>query len=254
MNPTRTARVQTITAAAIDITPYQSHVRRTHFHHRHSNDRYPLYPSHRPPHLCKRAAATIDIVQIHQSCRERRKTKSSDDPQSVDPRVVTVQPDEVAATPDPEIDVLEVVDAIPPSLVDPEMLVNGLRFLQQRIPEFIQMSVQEKRSHARAANLDPEFLESGLHAAAMWPHPERFVKRSGEELRKEDEVIRRWNEAIRAMRAVLDGLEAANRKAPTIRLKLLVPPSLVLHGRSVHKTPGSSRRNSSPQFQCCAHG
>ena len=47
------------------------------------------------------------------------------------------------------------------------MLVEGLRFLRQRIREFTHLSWQEKRAHARAASLDPEFIENGLHAAAV---------------------------------------------------------------------------------------
>jgi hypothetical protein len=136
---------------------------------------------------------------------------SSDDRQS-SATPVTVTTDETEATPVPAIDVLALVDTTPPPPVEPEMLVQGLRYLEQRIPEFTQLSVKEKRSRARAANLDPEFLEGGLQAAAVWRRTKRVVERSGEELRQEDEVIRRWDEAILAWRAVLDGLEAANLK------------------------------------------
>lgn len=134
---------------------------------------------------------------------------SSDDQQSSDPPAVTAAPAEVEVTSGPAIDVLAPADTTP-TLVEPEMLVRGLRLLQERIPEFTQLSVKEKRSRARAANLDPEFIESGLHAAAAWHWTKHFVKRSGEELRQEDEVSRRWDEAIAAWRAILDGLEAAN--------------------------------------------
>jgi hypothetical protein len=136
---------------------------------------------------------------------------SSDDRQSAAPPAVTAEPAAAAVTPVPAIDVLALVDTTP-ALVEPEMLVQGLRLLQERIPGFTQLSVKEKRSHARAANLDPEFLESGLHAAAMWHWTKHFVKRSAEELRQEDDVSRRWDEAIAAWRAILDGLEAANLK------------------------------------------
>ena len=136
---------------------------------------------------------------------------SSDDQQSSAPPAVTAAPAEGVVAPVPAIDVLALADTTPP-LVEPEMLVQGLRLLQERIPEFTQLSVKEKRSRARAANLDPEFIESGLHAAAMWHWTKHFVKRSGEELRQEDEVSRRWDEAIAAWRAILDGLEAANLK------------------------------------------
>jgi len=71
-------------------------------------------------------------------------------------------PDTVAAA---AADLLAVVPTAPAPLAEPQFLVEGLRHLQRRIPGFTQLSVQEKRSHARAANLDPDFIESGLHAA-----------------------------------------------------------------------------------------
>jgi hypothetical protein len=137
---------------------------------------------------------------------------SSDDRQSSASPPVTAEPAEEVVTPVPAIDVLALVDTTPPALVEPEMLVQGLRLLQERIPGFTQLSVKEKRSYARAGNLDPEFIESGLQAAGMWRLTKQMVKRSGEDLRQEDEVSRRWDEAIAAWRAVLDGLEAMNLK------------------------------------------
>jgi hypothetical protein len=160
------------------------------------------------------AEATIGIIGIdpYQIWFERRKSMSSDDRQSSVPSVVTAAPGEAAATPGPAIDVLALVDTNPPQLVEPEMLLQGLRLLQERLPGFTQLSVKEKRSHARAANLDPEFIEGGLQAAAMWRLTKLYVKRSGEQLRQEDEVSRRWDETIAGWRAILDGLEAANLK------------------------------------------
>jgi len=135
----------------------------------------------------------------------------SDDRETSAPPVVTVEPAETQATP-VVTDILAPVQTAPPSLAEPEVLVEGLRYLQQRIPEFTHLSVQEKRSHARAANLDPEFVESGLHAAGVWRKTKLIAGRSSEELGQEHEVIRRWDEVILEMRAVLDGIEAANLK------------------------------------------
>jgi hypothetical protein len=137
---------------------------------------------------------------------------SSDDRQSSAPLEVTVAPAEAAETAVAATDLLGLVDTTPPPLAEPDMLVKGLRYLQQRIPQFTQLSVQEKRSHARAANLDPEFLESGLHAADVWQETEIILKRSGAELREEHEEARRWDEVIRELRAITDGIEAANLK------------------------------------------
>jgi len=126
---------------------------------------------------------------------------SSDDRQTSAPPAVTVATDLLAVAP-----------TNVPVLVEPEMLVNGLRYLQQRIPEFTQMTLQEKRSHARAGNLDPEFIESGLQAAAVWRDTKTMIERSAEDLRQEQEESRRWDEVVVEMRAITDGIEAANLK------------------------------------------
>jgi hypothetical protein len=139
------------------------------------------------------------------------KNMSSDDQQTSAPPAVTLEPAETVATP-AAIDVLAPVQTTPPSLAEPEMLVKGLRYLQERIRDFTQLSVREKRSHARAANLDPEFVEMGLHAALVWRDTKKIVKRTGDDLREEQEEIRRWDEVIRELRALTDGVEAANVK------------------------------------------
>jgi hypothetical protein len=137
---------------------------------------------------------------------------SSEDRETSALPAVTVEPAGTAATPVAESDLLVVSPTSPPALAEPEMLVAGLRDLQQRIREFTHLSWQEKRAHARAASLDPEFLESGIHAAAVWRDTEMVVGRGDEELRQEQEEIRRWDAVIVEMRAVLDGIEAANLK------------------------------------------
>jgi hypothetical protein len=135
---------------------------------------------------------------------------SNDDRQTSAPPVVTVTQAGTAATPVAATDRLGLVATTPPPLADPEMLVQGLRYLRQHIPGFTHLSVHEKRARSRAANLDPEFLEHGLHAAVAWHETQRLVERSGEELRQEQEEIRRWDQAIVELRAFTDGIEASN--------------------------------------------
>ena len=137
---------------------------------------------------------------------------SSDDRQSPAPPEVTVAPVETEATAVAATELLGLVHTTPPPPAEPDLLVEGLRHLQQRIPEFTHLSLEDKRAYARAASLDPEFIESGLHAAAVWRHTEKFVNRTGDELRQEHEETRRWDEVIREMRALTDGIEAANVK------------------------------------------
>ena len=155
----------------------------------------------------------MSIVRSLGSNRSVRHNENmpSDDDESSTPPMVTAEPVESVARTG-ATDLLVPMQTTPPSFVEPEALVKGLQYLQERIPEFTQLTVREKRSHARAANLDPEFVENGLHAARVWRQTKLIVKRTGEELGEEQEVIRRWGEVIRDLRAFTDGIEAANVK------------------------------------------
>lgn len=115
---------------------------------------------------------------------------------------------------DPETKDLLVIadDATPPALASPMTLIQGFRYLQQRIPGFIQLSAEEERALIRVASLDPEFIEAGLRAASAWSETKRMVGRSGEELRQEADEIRHWDEVESEVRALLKGISAANRK------------------------------------------
>ncbi len=97
-----------------------------------------------------------------------------------------------------------------PAPVPPEMIVTGMQHLQERIPGFVQLSVKEKRSMARAAHLDPEFVRAGIHAASVWDQTPVVLRRSAEDLRQEEEDIRRWEDAIRSFSAILEGMVSAN--------------------------------------------
>jgi len=97
-------------------------------------------------------------------------------------------------------------------LAEPETLIQGLRFLQQRIPGFEQLALRRRRSMTRAANLDPEFLEAGIQAADAWEETKSIIGMSGPELREEDAEIRRWNQVEVDVKALLSGISNANLK------------------------------------------
>jgi hypothetical protein len=98
----------------------------------------------------------------------------------------------------------------PPALLDPETLVLGLRHLRQRIPGFVQLSLDEQRAMTRAAYLDPEFIAAGIHAAGATTAYENLLGLTAEELREEDELTRRCDHAIREVEALLKGMADAN--------------------------------------------
>ena len=135
---------------------------------------------------------------------------SNDDRQTSASPVVTIAQAGTAPAPVAAPDRLGLVATTPPPLAEPDMLVEGLRYLRQHIPGFTHLSAEEKRAHSRVANLDPEFLEHGLHTAVAWQETKGLTGRSGEELREEQEEIRRWDQAIVELRAFTDGIEASN--------------------------------------------
>ena len=99
-----------------------------------------------------------------------------------------------------------------PQLVDAQTLVEGLRYLQQRIPDYTQLSVAETQSLIHVASLDPEFIENGLQTAAVWDLTKPMTGRSAEELREEAEKCRRMDEVERELKVLLKGVSAANLK------------------------------------------
>jgi hypothetical protein len=102
------------------------------------------------------------------------------------------------------------IENLAPLLVEPETLIQGLRYLQQRIPGFVQLSITEERSLARAAHLDPEIVELGVHTAGAWDETKDMVGCTGEELREQQEVIRRWDGVIREIDVLKKGAYGAN--------------------------------------------
>lgn len=127
---------------------------------------------------------------------------SSEETKSLTPPDVTV------TTLDPQTMVVPAEPAQP----EPEMLVQALRYLQHRIPGFVQLSLEEEQSMTRAAHLDPEFIDRGISAAGAWRLAETLVGRSAEELRQEANDIRRWDEFERELHVFLKGIAAANLK------------------------------------------
>jgi hypothetical protein len=107
---------------------------------------------------------------------------------------------------------LSVITPAAPLLVDAEMLIVGLRALQRRIPEYIQLTPREERTMLRAAHLDEKFLDAGVQAVDFWPDAKAVIGWTGAELRHESEEARRWDEVERELRIVLKGVAAANLK------------------------------------------
>ena len=99
-----------------------------------------------------------------------------------------------------------------PRLVDAETLLTGLRHLQQRIPNYVHHTPQEAREMGRAAHLDEEFLNAGIHAGTVWDETKQYIGWSGEEMRELADETRRWDDVERELRVMLKGIGDANRE------------------------------------------
>jgi hypothetical protein len=97
-------------------------------------------------------------------------------------------------------------------LVEAKTLVAGLRYLQQRIPDYGHLSARETQSLMRTAYLDPEFVDVTIHAAGAWDGTKALAGRGAEELRREADEARQWDEVERELLVLAKGVAAANLK------------------------------------------
>jgi hypothetical protein len=117
---------------------------------------------------------------------------------------------ETIGTPELSPEAREAFENLVPLLVEPETLIQGLRFLAQRIPGFVQLTVTEERSMARTAHLPREAIDIGIDAAGAWDDPKFFLGWTGDDERREDEVIRRWDGVHREILTLAKGVYGAN--------------------------------------------
>jgi hypothetical protein len=99
-----------------------------------------------------------------------------------------------------------------PVVPHPSTLVQVFRLLQQRIPGFTHLSVQQQRSMARAAHLDPEFLEEGITGICAAGEDAKALTRdmNGDECRELADEIRHNDEVYREIMVLAKGIAAAN--------------------------------------------
>lgn len=118
---------------------------------------------------------------------------------------------------DPEAAVVATLDGaggelVPRREIDPRALVRALRILQERIPDAVHLTLREKQSLARTANLDPAVVESGLHLGASWGAMREVLGRTAEEARAELETARQWDEVESVLVAITETVRSTNLK------------------------------------------
>ncbi|HEV2720167.1 MAG TPA: hypothetical protein VG323_09125 [Thermoanaerobaculia bacterium] len=91
----------------------------------------------------------------------------------------------------------------------PEELVETLRALRQRIPDYVQLPIPDAKSVRAVASLDPQFKQSAINAVGASDLVKEAVGLTAEELRQMSEDADRWSAAADELRAMLQGVLAS---------------------------------------------
>jgi hypothetical protein len=90
-----------------------------------------------------------------------------------------------------------------------EELVETLRALRQRIPEFVQLPIPDAKSARTLANLDPQFKQAAFNAVGASDIVAKAVGLTADELRQISEDAEHWSAAADELRAMLQGVITA---------------------------------------------
>jgi len=93
--------------------------------------------------------------------------------------------------------------------ITPEELVETLRALRQRIPDFVQLPIADAKAVRAVANLDAQFKQSAINAVGASELVTQAVGLTAEELRQMHEDADRWSAAADELRAMLQGVIAS---------------------------------------------
>src|ERR1041384_3463930 len=94
--------------------------------------------------------------------------------------------------------------------VNPEDVVAQLRAIRQSIPEYGQIPTDVKSTLHSAANVSPHFVNASINTIGASPVVQTAVGRSPEELLQESNDVSRWSAVEDELRAMLNGVAAAN--------------------------------------------
>jgi hypothetical protein len=93
----------------------------------------------------------------------------------------------------------------------PEQVVEQLRVLRERIPEFVQLpNNRETRQIRRDARLSVDFAHEAFNAVGASNVVQDLIGNSPDDLHKAEDEMARWTAVESELRAMLRGVAAAN--------------------------------------------
>lgn len=91
-----------------------------------------------------------------------------------------------------------------------EALIQQLKTLREQIPDYTQLTTEEKEAIRRLSYTDPQFVRASLQVLGNSDGVQKLLGKGLDEVRKEIDDDGRWTEAENEVRAILKGLIAAN--------------------------------------------
>lgn len=135
-----------------------------------------------------------------------------------------------------------------PEELDPVVLTEAIRYLQQRLPGAVALTARERQAMGRVANLDPELIDHGLSLGAVWEDMKLLLGASAEEVRGEQDAGRDWEELERTTEAFLEMLRAANLKRRH-RIGTIVLDIYSLVGHRLHGDVSARDQHLAPYYE-----
>ena len=94
--------------------------------------------------------------------------------------------------------------------LEPEQIVEQLRVLRTRIPEYSQLTIERGRVLRGAANAAAGFVQAAINSIGASDAVRQAVGTSADELWREFELAARWTAVEDELRALLKGVVASN--------------------------------------------
>lgn len=138
--------------------------------------------------------------------------------------------------------------AAPLQEVDVEALTAALRYLQERMPDLVQLSLRERQKMANAANLDPAIIDRGLDLAAGWRNMKKVLGSSAEEVRANLDRAGRNEELRHVLLALADTLKATNL-ALNHRIGTTILQVYAIVGAALRSTVPDEYTHLRPQYE-----
>jgi hypothetical protein len=140
-------------------------------------------------------------------------------------------------------------------MLTPEEVIEQLRALQQRIPEYVQLPTNDRRTQhlKQVARVNREFAHEAFNAVGASDLVQNFIGNTPEELHQAADETSRWTFVRNELRALLRGVEAAivvrRQRIGLVALQAYtVSQQLVKRGEHLQLLPHVERMRQLPRY------